>query len=249
MPIPLPRHRSGRAVVLLSALALLVALAVSAVPARADEGFYVPPSPLPAGKNGDVLKSQPSTYNNTTATRVMYRSRDARNKPIAVTGTVFVPSIPWQGPGERPVVAYAPFTAGLGDQCAPSKTLAGEGSRDLTAGFQNDFVDALLGKGFAVAQTDYEGLGTPGEHPYVVRLSEGHAVLDVLRAAQRLPGAGLPEDGPLGIAGYSEGGSGAASAAELAESYAPELDVKAYVGAAPADKAVLAKALPYKTAY
>ncbi|GAA0630361.1 lipase family protein [Kutzneria viridogrisea] len=231
-----------RALVTASATAVL--LAVAAVPASADEAFYTPPSPLPAGQNGDVLKSQPSKYNGATATRIMYLSRDAKNQPIPVTGTVLVPSKPWTGPGQRPIVAYAPFTAGMGDQCAPSKTLAGDGSSDITASVQGSFINPLLDKGIAVAQTDYQGLGTPGEHTYVIRAAEGHAVLDVLRAAQRLPGTGLPANGPVGITGYSQGGGASAAAAELAASYAPELNVKgAYVGAPPADKSVLAKSL------
>ncbi|GAA1947427.1 lipase family protein [Amycolatopsis minnesotensis] len=220
--------------------------AAGAASAAADpNSIYTPPSPLPAGQNGDVLKSAPSTYTNAKATRILYLSRDNKDKQVPVSGTVLVPNAPWNGPGERPIVAYAPFTFGMGPQCAPSKTLAGEGG-DLISGFQGGFVNALLGAGFAVAQTDYLGpwVEGGGEHPYVMRLAEAHTVLDVVRAAQRLPESGLPKGGPVGIAGYSEGGSAAASAAELAGTYAPELDVKGvYAGAPPADKAALAKSL------
>jgi hypothetical protein len=236
--------RRGFAAIACAALAAGTLAVLTATPAAADDNFYQPPSPLPAGHNGDVIKSQPVTFSGATGTRIMYLSRDTHDQAIPVTGLVLVPTTPWSGPGQRPVVAYAPFTAGMGDQCAPSKTLVGEGQSDFVSGFQGSFVNALLGKGFAVAETDYQGLGTPGEHTYVIRKAEGHAVLDVLRAAQRLPGTGLPASGPLGIAGYSEGGDGAAAAAELASSYAPELDIRgAYAGAVPADKAVLAKSL------
>ncbi|RZQ60154.1 lipase family protein [Amycolatopsis suaedae] len=231
----------------LIATVTLVAAALSIAPATADTtSVYTAPATLPAGQNGDVIKSQPSNYPGAKSTRIQYLSRDNKNKPVAVSGTVLVPSNPWTGPGERPIVAYAPFTFGMGAQCAPSKTLAGEGARDMVSGFQATFVNALLGKGFAVAQTDYIGpwVEGSGDHPYVMRLSEAHTVLDVIRAAQRLPGTGLPANGPVGIAGYSEGGSAAAAAAELAATYAPELKVKGvYSGAPPADKAVLAKSL------
>ena len=60
-------------------------------------------------------------------------------------------------------MAYAPFTAGMGDQCAVSHYLAGESWGDLSSGTQTGFINALLAKGIAVAQTDYQGLGTPGE--------------------------------------------------------------------------------------
>lgn len=220
------------------------ALLVTGPSAVAQADFYQPPSPLPAGANGDVIKSAPVNHLGSVATRIMYLSRNTAGHPIAVTGTVLVPPQPWPGPGERPIVAYAPFTAGLGDQCATSKTLVGDGAGDAAALFQNLFVDALLRKGFAVAQTDYEGLGTPGDHTYAVRASQAHATLDVVRAAQRLDSAGLPDDGPVGIAGYSQGGGASAAAAELAPEYAPELDIAgAYVGAPPADMSVLAESL------
>ncbi len=244
MPISL---RRGMTVTMTATLIATALLTVSTSSASADEAsVYTVSSPLPAGQNGDVVKSQPSTYNGAKATRIQYLSRDNKDKQVAVSGTVLVPSTAWSGPGERPIVAYAPFTFGMGAQCAPSKTLAGEGSRDLVSGFQNGFVDALLGAGFAVAQTDYIGpwVEGGGDHPYVNRLSEAHTVLDVVRAAQRLPGTGLPGNGPVGIAGYSEGGSAAAAAAELASTYAPELNVKGvYSGAPPADKAALATSL------
>lgn len=234
-------RRALSAIVTVTMSALLVTGGPSAT-AQAD--FYQPPSPLPAGANGDVIKSAPVNHLGSVATRIMYLSRDTAGHPMAVTGTVLVPPQPWPGPGERPIVAYAPFTAGLGDQCATSKTLVGEGAGDAAALFQNLFVDALLRKGFAVAQTDYEGLGTPGDHTYAVRASQAHATLDVVRAAQRLTSAGLPDDGPVGIAGYSQGGGASAAAAELAPEYAPELDIAgAYVGAPPADMSVLAESL------
>jgi hypothetical protein len=223
----------------------LVLPAIGSSPAGAQvPDFYTPPSPLPAGRDGDIVRSQSITYSGSTATRIMYLSRDVRNQPMAVTGTVLVSTTPWTGPGPRPVVAYAPFTAGMGDQCAVSKVVAGDVGGDLVTGVQTGFINTLLSKGFAVAETDYQGLGTPGDHTYVMRLPEAHAVLDVIRAAQRLPGTGLAPNGPVGIAGYSQGGGASAAAVELKDSYAPELDLKgAYVGAAPADLGVLASSL------
>jgi secretory lipase len=239
--------RRGLGALLALALVAVTALVLPTVapsPASAQESFYTPPSPLPAGNNGDVIKSQRVNYSNATATRLMYLSRDIRNQPIPVTGTVLVPNTAWPGGGPRPIVAYAPFTAGMGDQCAVSHYLAGESWGDLSSGTQTGFINALLAKGIAVAQTDYQGLGTPGNHTYMMRGPQGRAVLDVIRAAQRLPGSGLPTNGPVGVAGYSQGGSASAAAAELAPSYAPELNVAGvYVGAPGADLSVLARTL------
>ena len=93
----------------------------------------------------------------------------------------------------------------------------------------------LLAQGMSVVVTDYYGLGTPPIHDYVNRLSQAHAVLDSLRAAQRLPGNEIRAD-TLAIFGYSQGGGAAAAAAELQASYAPELNVRGtYAGAPPAN--------------
>jgi len=203
----------------------------------AGDAFYTPPSPLPDGADGDVvwwrpLPDQPGAQ----GYLVLYRSRSATDAPIAVSGRVLVPTTPWTGDGPRPIVSVASGTRGIGDRCAPSK-------------FQPDyekplFVDAMLSHGWAVAITDYEGLGTPGRHTYVVGRSEGHTVIDVVRAATRLPAAGLAAGGPVAFSGYSQGGGGAAWAGELAPSYAPELHVAGITaGGTPADLNVVAKNL------
>ncbi len=94
----------------------------------------------------------------------------------------------------------------------------------------------MLARGYSVAVTDYEGLGTPGSHTYMARASQAHAVLDVVRAAQRLGNPELVAGGPVALAGYSQGGGASAAAVELAAQYAPELNLKgAYAGAVPAD--------------
>ncbi|WP_116046156.1 lipase family protein [Amycolatopsis palatopharyngis] len=229
---------------LLSTAVGFALLTVVATPVSAEPSFYDPPSPLPPGQPGDVIRSEPSEFfldpvklvrAPAQVQRIMYRSTDTHGDPIAVTGTVLTPDVPWRGTGERPIVGYAPGTQGVGDNCAPSKALA--------AGleYEGPSIAGMLTRGFAVVVTDYEGLGTPGMHTYVNRAAEGHAVLDALRAAQRLPEADLPDSGPLGISGYSQGGGASAAAAELAPEYAPELDIKgAYAGAVPADLAKVA---------
>ncbi|MDT0381761.1 lipase family protein [Streptomyces sp. DSM 42041] len=222
---------------------------VSAPAAAAEENrppFYEPPATLPA-HNGDVVRSEPSVFYldplkvlkvDAVVNRVMYRSTDGNGEAIAVTGTVITPKTPWTGEGERPVIGYAPGTQGLGDHCAPSRRLAG-GTE-----YEGLFAKGLLARGYAIAMTDYAGLGTPGVHTYVNREVSGNAVLDVVRAAQRLPEAKLPDDGPVAITGYSQGGGAAAAAAELAHSYAPELDLEGVAaGAVPADLAPVADQL------
>ena len=86
--------------------------------------------------------------------------------------------------------------------------------------------------GYVVAATDYEGLGTPGVHPYLVGESEGRGVLDAARAAKAL--AATDAGDQVLVFGHSQGGQAALFAGELAASYAPELTVLGVAAAAPA---------------
>lgn len=205
------------------------------LPAPEGDAFYTPPNPLPPGKPGDIIwyrKVTPlaSKIPASTVYQVLYRSVDVRGNAIAVSGDVFVPDAKWTGNGARPVVAYASGTQGWGPQCAPSKEIA-------AGDFDEQFaVSGLLAKGFAVAVTDEPGEGTPGPQLYTVGRAEGHAVLDSLRAALNIPGAGLAKNAPAGVEGYSQGGGAAGWAAQLHHSYAPELNLKGVaLGGTPAN--------------
>lgn len=243
-------------------LLLTVSLGMAAL-ARAEDPFtheekytefYTPPDPLPPAAPGDLIRTQPARLVlepsgqlgaiMAAATRIMYRSTDSRGNPNVVTGMYFEPHNDWPQAGPRPLIAYAPGTQGQGDQCAPSRMFS-EGihwtsGADIMFNYEELFVATMVARGFAIVMTDYEGLGTPGVHTYVNRLAQGHALLDAARAAKRLPGTSLDADGPVAFWGYSQGGGAAASAAELAASYGPELDiVGSYAGAPPADLVAL----------
>ncbi len=187
--------------------------------APSGDAFYTPPSPLPSGAPGDIIWCRPETSPapGSQAWQILYLSSDVNGQPTAISGTVFVPTAPYSG--TRPVMAYSPGTQGWGDQCAPSREIA---ANDFDEQFA---VNNMLAKGWAVVVTDYPGLGTPGGEAYNVGIPEGYGVLDSLRAATRLPGGGLSAGAPMGIEGYSQGGSAADWAAQLQPSYAPGLDL------------------------
>ena len=154
---------------------------------------------------------------------MMYLSESIQGEPIAVTGTAVVPSIAAPD-GGRPILSVAHGTTGIADQCAPSH----DPPSDVAAHIR--YVNA----GYLVAFTDYEGLGTPGRHPYLVGESEGRSVLDAAKAARQLPGADA--DDQLAIWGHSQGGHAALWAAQLADTWAPELELVGTVAAGvPAD--------------
>ncbi|MFE4858950.1 lipase family protein [Streptomyces sp. NPDC056670] len=184
---------------------------------------------------GDIVTQSPTEFHplpgqwtNTRAWHVTYRSTTAKGAPNVVSGTVIVPNDGRTGP--RPVVTYAVGTVGLGDSCAPSANFPYGTAVEAT------LINQVVQKGWAVAVTDYEGLGTPGDHTYTVGRAEGTAVLDAARAAERLGIPGVDANSPVGIMGYSQGGQASSWAAELHDSYAPDLKVKGTAtGGVPAD--------------
>ena len=44
------------------------------------------------------------------------------------------------------------------------------------------YLNAWLQQGYAIVATDYQGLGTPGPHPYLAVRPEAYSVLDSARA-------------------------------------------------------------------
>jgi alpha-beta hydrolase superfamily lysophospholipase len=241
---------AAAASILLTAALVCVPVTVAEPPTGITGDFYNIPTPLPAGPPGTVIRSQPyrlalsvperSGTIPADATRLMYLSNDTHGAPNAVTGSFLAPTLPWKGPGPRPLVAYAVGTHGQGDQCAPSKLLAElvtyRPPLDVLPEYEIVGIYDLLVRGISVVVTDYYGLGTAPIHDYVNRLSEAQAVLDSLRAAQHLAGSDIKPDTPLAVFGYSQGGGAAAAAAELQSSYAPELNLRGtYAGAPPAD--------------
>lgn len=238
--------RPARRAALAAVLVILAPFGLVTPSARATAtDFYTPPASLGPGNPGELIRSEPMRAYalplvpfDAQAWRIMYRSTTVADGSIAVTGTVLVPNAPWQGEGHRPLVGFAAGSQGLADRCAASRRLAA-GSE-----YESAVLSQILGRGWAVAVTDYPGLGTPRDHPYVVGQSLGRSVLDSIRAARQLPGAGLNQQNPVAIYGYSEGGIAAGWALQLQPTYAPDVElVGGAVGAAPANLPKMLSAL------
>ncbi|MGH9186012.1 MAG: lipase family protein [Acidimicrobiales bacterium] len=187
----------------------------------AGNGFYQPPDPLPDGEPGQLIWAREiGAPAGASGWRVLYHSRSVDGRDIAVSGVVFAPDADDIEGAPRPVLADAHGTTGLADKCAPSR----QGSSAVTA-------STYLSRGFVVTATDYEGLGTPGRHPYGVGLSAARGVLDSVRAAQQLPATRAGDR--VIISGHSQGGGAALIAGELAPTYASELELLGVVAGAP----------------
>ncbi|HET6309211.1 MAG TPA: lipase family protein [Rhodopila sp.] len=151
--------------------------------------------------------------------RILYTSTDGRDgkTPVVVSGAYFVPR-GTPPAGGWPLVAWAHGTTGVADICAPSWNMRSK--RDAT------YLNAWLGQGYAIVATDYQGLGTPGPHPYLLTRPEAYSVLDSVRAVLR--------DRPdvankIVVIGQSQGGQAAFATGGIAPVYAPELGIRGIV--------------------
>ncbi|GGF28701.1 lipase family protein [Williamsia phyllosphaerae] len=155
-------------------------------------------------------------------TVVEYMSTDPTGRPVQVSGVGFEPG--GDAPeGGWPVVALAHGTVGIDDACAPS--------RSAELGGLIGIAQALVGAGYAVAVPDYQGLGSPGEHPYLDSPTAGRNVIDSIRAVRTV--FGNVSNRWAGYGG-SQGGGAIWAANEESARYAPELSPVGTVDAAPA---------------
>lgn len=200
--------------------------------------WYDPPAGFESTPPGTVLAARPVTVRPlltpVVSTEVLVRSTDTQGRPVPVVATVIVPAAPWTGAGPRPVVDYNMAIDSLGNTCAPSYQMPRGQSLEVVA------VQYFLARNYAVVVPDHEG----PRQAYAAGRMAGHAVLDALRAAVGTPVLGLTPGAPIAMTGYSGGAIATGWAAQLAPSYAPELNVVgAAMGGTPADPRLLLDSL------
>jgi alpha-beta hydrolase superfamily lysophospholipase len=186
--------------------------------------FYTPPTPLPPGPPGTVIRKEllmDDLPPDAIAWRILYLSTGMNGQPIAVSGTVVAPKAASSSP--RPVIAWAHGTVGVLPECGVSHT--------ANPYKQTPVVDLMVREGFVVVATDYPGLGTPGVHPYLVGNVSAQAILDSVRAARQLE---VNAGDRFVVWGASQGGQAALWTAQSAATYAPELKLVAAAASAPA---------------
>lgn len=244
-------RRWRRAVCAMAAISLLWAGSVTAAPPAASQPsaptlptpstdpFYSYADSLEGVDAGTVLRTRPVPYgyNNLTApirsTQVLYRTTDQRGLPTTTVATVLLP--PAAGPTK--LISYHMAYDALGSECDPSYTLTGTGGHSQTGTFEQAVITGYLAAGYTVVVPNYEGAG----QQWTIGRQSGYAALDGIRAAEAL--LGLPASTPVGMAGYSGGSVPTQWGAEIAPTYAPELNI---VGAAAGGLPVhLAHNLPY----
>ncbi|CAA0225602.1 alpha/beta fold hydrolase [Acinetobacter baumannii] len=153
-----------------------------------------------------------------------YKMLGQSGQEVQATSLVFTPNTP-PPVGGWPIVVWAHGTTGVADVCAPSKAALADSTKDL--------ISKLLAAGYVVVAPDYEGLGTPGIHPFLNVKSEAFSITDAVVATRNyLSQRNLLTSKKWVTVGHSQGGHAALGAAQYASR--AQLDYKGTVAVAPA---------------
>lgn len=227
--IPPPRRASRG--IMVSAITLSAALLVGGVSVGGvlldaqqsrPDSFYSWDGVLPT-KPGVLLKSAAydgKTPEGSQSFRILYTTRDVQNTMRIASAVIALPTATADQP--RTVLAWQHGTTGVAVGCAPSL------SPDALTDIAIPGIDGAIARGWAVVATDYPGQGTSGPYPYLVGVGEGRATLDGVRALQQVEQANTSDQ--VFLWGHSQGGHATLWAADIAESYAPELNVMGVAG-------------------
>src|SRR5262249_38480612 len=115
---------------------------------------------------------------NAVGVRVVYRSTDAKGAATRVSGVVVVP--PGKPPnGGGPILSFGHDMVGVLSECAPSQA--------DNLGQYDEIISALVGRGYVVTMTDYQGLGEKEFlHPLLDSVTLGNNMIDIVRAARHV---------------------------------------------------------------
>jgi len=199
----------------------------SVLVAPTADPFYRWRGPL-ARTPGTILRSRTIPFDAVGATRpvrdvqLLYVTTDELGHRTVSVATVLRP-LGGAATATSGLVSYQAAYDALGSQCDPSYT--------LRAGTSAAPIVPYLAAGDTVVTADYEGedLAEGAGQQY------GYETLDAVRAAEHW--LGVPEAStPVGMVGYSGGSVATEFASELAQGYAPHLDLVAVAeGGLPVD--------------
>lgn len=225
----------------ISSLLLLLAIASARPTARSlhlrdvstsfpdpnDDPFYKAPSNVNSYKPGQIIRTRSV---NTTITsfvgssfQLLYRTTDTQNKSEVTVATVWAPTTPKSPPQ---VFSYQSYMDSDSLDCDPSWAfVSGSASqgKPVTSLDAPIYIEWALSTGRYVVDADDEG----PKAAFIAGFQQGQAALDGIRALKNH--YNLPKSTEIALNGYSGGASVTVWAVNLAQRYAPELNI---VGAA-----------------
>lgn len=211
--------------------------------------FLTPPSTLPAGGNGTVIRVKPiypsPSGKPSFAMRVMYKTTMRDGTVVPATTIVIIPEA--APVTERSIVAWAHPTVGINRTCRAlldhvtmvmGSNIPGDDDTIPDPGLPEGILYPFIQDDRVLVLPDYIGIGAniggsnPGKvHPYLARETTGRTIIDAVRAAGNLSAVTGAGD-EWALAGFSQGGLAAAGTAEVFPSYGTGLDLKGVVAVA-----------------
>ncbi|MDT3720154.1 lipase family protein [Pseudomonas oryzihabitans] len=174
-----------------------------------------------AAKLGDRVRSVGQPRCDVRLIEITYRTRGVHDEPADASAMLLLP----EGPHCQEPKALLGWARGTETRraSAQAEAVARAGSSPL--------IELYAAQGYAVAATDYLGLGHSSYpfHPYLHAATEATAVIDSLRAARRVMAReGVALSGQVMLAGYSQGGHATLAAQRtLEQRYAKEFNLVA----------------------
>lgn len=211
----------------------VAAILVPSMASAATDPFYqyTDSTPLSSIAPGTVLKSRTiSVYiaglkTSYKATQIVYRSTDALQQAAANVTTIFTPDCATASacPNKNKVLSYQSFYDSLNPEDSPSRAFAG-GKRlpDLLPAVEAALFGSYVKNGYTVIVSDTEGQ----KANFAAGPEYGYNTLDSIRAAFNSPQIGLRSNAKVALMGYSGGAIATEWAAELAPTYAPDVNAK-----------------------
>ncbi|MBO0816255.1 MAG: triacylglycerol lipase [Actinobacteria bacterium] len=203
----------------------------SAAPGEGSLSAYAGSGPLAQVPPGTVLKTRTLSYHvagiplPVRAVQLWYRSADALRQPTVNVTSVLKPPVPARSPR---AVSYQSFYDSLNPADEPSVQIAGGFSLGgLIPDAESVVIAPLLAQGYTIIVPDTEGQAAD----FAAGPEYGINTLNSIRAATSSPLTGLTAATPVGLFGYSGGAIATDWAAQLAPSYAPDVN-RQLVGAA-----------------
>ena len=203
----------------------------AAAPARGSFYAYTGSRPLARIAPGTVLKTRTLSYHvagvalPVQVVQLLYRSAGALGQPTANVTSVLEPPVPSFSPR---AVSYQSFYDSLNPADEPSVQIAGDVTLGgLVTDAESVVIAPLLLQGYTVIVPDTEGQTAD----FSSGPEYGVNTLNSIRAATNSPLTGITKATPVGLFGYSGGAIATDWAAQMAPSYAPDVN-RQLVGAA-----------------